>query len=65
MHIMFYKVIINYVAYSLGKDSAGQLVVDTDETKVENSPAKTKGEIPLTMIDSKFVIIQLFVAYSL
>ena len=51
MHIMFYKVIINYVAYSLGKDSAGQLVVGTDEIKVENSPAKTKGEIPLTISD--------------
>ena len=48
--------------HSLGKVSAGQVVVDTDETKVVNSPAKTeKGDIPLTIIDCKFTASLYFV----
>ena len=63
MKISMKKFNINFAIYgsyyiiciSLGKDSAGQMILnqDTEETKLVDSPDKVeKSDIPLTMIDS-------------
>ena len=50
LSIIFTIILLLFVAYSLGKDSAGPVVVDTEETKPMDSPAKTKkSDVPLTM----------------